>query len=700
MNFINPLLLLFAAAASVPLLLHLFNKQRVRIVEFSTVKYLLSLQKTRMRQIKIRQILLLILRTLALLMIAFAFARPTIEGGYLPALGGKTTTTAVILLDISGSCASETNSGSFFERGTEKLRSILANFTEKEKVTVLAFGSVIEYDSGEPTSDFERLGDFVKTIQPGSAAATPEVAFARATEILKSAPDPNLEIYLISDLQGDAWRNFEFQSIQAERLDVKLFITRTSLAGITNAAVEQVVFPNQIITAGRAFTVQGEVGNLQTKEPAELLVSLDVNDRRIAQTDLSVPPAGSGRVSFDYTPSAPGFLYGQIAIDDDDLLADNHAHFAMRIPSGSKIAMIAEDDREAFYIKSALAPSESQSLSKTVQVIGPLQAATTNLLDYDAVIVNLKSGAPPQALISALRNYLNTGGAALFLMRPALDFAGFSNEVTETFFGLEILEAPPVAAAGGNYLLNNFDYAHPLFSPYRGFTADKRPQAEFTGHYKTRESARSTVLARFSDNAPAVLEANVGKGKALLYTFSFDEGYSDLVFRPLSVIMLNRSIEYLVSEPLNQRENLIAGTDITRELGPQTARQYQLVAPAGDTLQISAAVRAGAVVFSLGRLQHTGVYRILGDGQVVDAFAVNFPPAESLPEYSEPETVGAKVAGTKAVVLDYDGSPAEAISAARFGTELWKLFLLFGFFFLLAEMAVAYSVRQPEVSAG
>ena len=79
---------------------------------------------------------------------------------------------------------------------------------------------------------------------------------------------------------------------------------------------------------------------------------------------------------------------------------------------------------------------------------------------------------------------------------------------------------------------------------------------------------------------------------------------------------------------------------------------------------------------------------------------MNFPTAESVPEYSEPESVGAKVAGTKVIVLDYDGSPTEAISAARFGTELWKLFLLFGFIFLLVEMAVAYSARQPEVSAG
>jgi hypothetical protein len=126
MNFINPFLLLFAAAAGIPLLLHLLNRQRVKIVEFSTVKYLLSLQKTRMRKVRIRQILLLILRTLALLAIAFAFARPTIKGGYLPSLGGKSTTTAIMLLDISGSSISETNAGSFFERSIEKATQILA----------------------------------------------------------------------------------------------------------------------------------------------------------------------------------------------------------------------------------------------------------------------------------------------------------------------------------------------------------------------------------------------------------------------------------------------------------------------------------------------------------------------------------------------------------------------------------------------
>lgn len=700
MNFINPFLLLFAAAASIPLLLHLFNKQRVKVIEFSTVKYLMSLQKTRMRQVKIRQILLLILRTLALLAIAFAFARPTTEGGYLPALGGKTTTTAVMLLDVSGSSSSETNSGSFFERGIEKAEAILGNFTEKEKVVIIGFASTILYDSGEPTSDFDRLKEVLKTMVPSSAEALPATGFTRAFALLKEATDPNLEVYLISDFQGDAWRNFEFGLFETERMDVKLFVTSTSVDEVDNVEAEKVTFPNQIITTGRAFTLHGEIRNQKTDTPAEVLVSLEINDHKVAQTDLSIPPSGSGKVAFNYTPVDAGFLYGNIAIDDDDLLPDNRSHFAMRIPSGSKIALISDDDQEAYFISNALAPSQSENVAKSVTILGALQASTINLREYDAAIVNLK-GRLPQALVSSLINYVNSGGAALFLMRPDLDFADFSERITSPLFGLQALEAPPVAStASGKYLLNKFDFAHPLFSPYRQFTADKLPQAEFVGHFKTKESAKSTVLARFSDNSPAILEASIGKGRALLFTFSLNETYSDIVFRPLMVIMMNRSIEYLVSEPLNQREVLLAGNEITRELGPQDARQFVLVSPKGDTTNVSAAIRAGAVVFDLGRLQQTGIYQILGDGRTVDVFAVNFPPNESVPSFSDAEVVGAKIAGTKVILLDYESNPAESIASARFGTELWKLFLLFGFIFLLIEMAVAYSARTGEVSTG
>ncbi len=701
MNFINPFLLLFAAAASIPLLLHLFNKQRVKIIEFSTVKYLLALQKTRMRKLKIRQILLLILRTLALLMIAFAFARPTIKGGYLPALGGKTTTTAVILMDVSGSMQTETNAGTYFERAKKKAESILDDFTEKERTSLITFSNRLVYDSGDPSVEFDRLHDALHEIEPGYAVADPTVAFTRAYELLSQTTDPNLEVYVISDFQGDAWRNFEFNLFASENLKVSVFLANVALDEPDNVSLKKIEFPNQIITSGRPFQLQADIQNFKPQLSADLLVALTVGDSRVAQTDLSVPPDAEGSVKFNYTPKQSGFLSGEIAIDDDDLLPDNRAYFGMRVPSGNKIALISDDDQEAYYIRNALAPDQDQEDSmRKIDVIGALQAANTNLFDYDAVIFDV-AGQVPQPLVSALRNYLNTGGAALFMMRPNLDFAEFSKDIADPIFKVKAVEAPPVPHPGeGKYLLNHFELDHPLFSPYREVPEDKRPQAEFLGHYKIIESPAATVLARYSDNTPAVLEGSVGRGKALLFTFSPNEDYTDIVFRPLLVILLNRAVEYLVSEPLSQREQIVAGSEISRELGPQTARSFVMVTPRGDTVQVSPNARAGAVVFNLGVVEEPGIYQIYGDKRLVDLFAVNFPNEESTELYTAPETVGGKIGGARIVVLGYDADTAKLIESARFGTELWKLFLLLGFIFLLIEMGVAYSARRPEVSPG
>lgn len=520
MNFINPFLLLFAAASAIPLLLHLFNKQRVKIVEFSTVKYLQSLQKTRMRRVKIRQILLLILRTLALLALALAFARPTIEGGYLPALGGKTTTTAIIMLDLSGSMLAETNAGRAIDRALQKAEAILDNFTEKERVTLLAFADRLLYDSGEPSTDFERLKEHLEAIEPSYAVAEPQAAMMRAFELLSASRDPNLEIYLISDFQGDSWRGFEFSTFSDQRLEVSLFITSVAEGAIENVAVERITFPNQIVTVGRSVSLTGLMRNFKSNLSAELLVSLDVGGRKIAQSDISIPPAGQGKVAFTYVPDAAGFLHGVVTIDDDDLLADNRSYFAMRVPSTNRLALISEDDAEVFYLRNALAPETGGQALRQLVVLGQAQAGTANLFDYNAVIVNVRDRLQ-SGLVSSLRNYMNNGGAVLFLMRPDLNFAQFADEVAKPIFGLSVMEAPKLPEqAAGKYLLNRFELDHPLFSPYKGISADKMPQAEFLGHFTTRESAATTVLARFSDNSPAIIEANVGRGKALLYTFS------------------------------------------------------------------------------------------------------------------------------------------------------------------------------------
>ncbi|HEX9828971.1 MAG TPA: BatA domain-containing protein, partial [Bacteroidota bacterium] len=80
MTFLNPFILFGLLAAGIPILLHLLNLRKLRTIEFSTLSFLKELQRTKIRRIKIRQWLLLLLRTLLVICIVMAFARPTLKG--------------------------------------------------------------------------------------------------------------------------------------------------------------------------------------------------------------------------------------------------------------------------------------------------------------------------------------------------------------------------------------------------------------------------------------------------------------------------------------------------------------------------------------------------------------------------------------------------------------------------------------------
>ena len=105
MSFLNPLVLLALAAAAIPLLIHLLNLRKPQQVDFSSLTFIKELQRSTMQRVKIKQWLLLALRTLALLFLILAFARPTLTGNLAGVLGGQGPAALGVVVDTSPSMA-------------------------------------------------------------------------------------------------------------------------------------------------------------------------------------------------------------------------------------------------------------------------------------------------------------------------------------------------------------------------------------------------------------------------------------------------------------------------------------------------------------------------------------------------------------------------------------------------------------------
>ena len=125
MIFLNPAILFGLFAASIPVIIHLFNLRKLKKIEFSTLAFLKELQKNKIRKIKLKQWILLALRVLIILFIVMAFARPTLKSFQVGGTTSAAKTTAIFILDDTFSMSVVDQKGSYFNQGKEIILSLI-----------------------------------------------------------------------------------------------------------------------------------------------------------------------------------------------------------------------------------------------------------------------------------------------------------------------------------------------------------------------------------------------------------------------------------------------------------------------------------------------------------------------------------------------------------------------------------------------
>jgi hypothetical protein len=142
MGFLNIAFLVGLVAAAVPIIIHLLNRRRVKRVKFSSLEFLDEVNKQRMRRINLQRILILILRTLAILALVFAFARPTLRSGLL--FAGSVPKNVVVCLDASFSMGVAMEKRHRLRRRQEIASDVVNEANGTDVINVVAFAKNAE----------------------------------------------------------------------------------------------------------------------------------------------------------------------------------------------------------------------------------------------------------------------------------------------------------------------------------------------------------------------------------------------------------------------------------------------------------------------------------------------------------------------------------------------------------------------------
>ncbi len=595
-NFLNPIILIAAGATVLfPLLIHIFNRQKVKKIFFSSLLFLKSLEKTRMRRVKIKEYLLLIIRSLIILLVVAAFARPAIKGSFASRVGAHAKTSVAVLLDNSYSLGYETKDGPVFKTAKEKAKNILSQLKEGDEASLVLFNSKPQLLTSQPTYDFKHLAESVDEEAKLSASITDiKAALKKGYELLKDSKNLNQEIYLITDMEKAGWSGLQAGSISAEKQKAKLYLVDVSPSERQNLCIDRVEFGNQLIEPGKPFQLSAQVVNFTSQPVTKFLVGLCLDGKRVSQTDTDIEKGGKSTVKFNAQVEQAGIHTGFFELTDDDLMIDNRRYFTFRIPEKMQVLLVGESARDTRYLSLALNPQNSSEAAKEITSANKDELPGIDFNQYQVIIFSNLSRLSDIQLAN-LQRFLQRGGGAFFVLGDKIDPEFYSQKIVKPFFDLN-LTAPLslTKSTGGFFSLEDFDLDHPIFQIYRLVEKDKLPRIKFFSIFQLPEGGNINTLARFNSGNPALLEKSFGSGKVLLFAAPLEESQGDLVLHPFFVPLVNRSVEYLGSDLSRLDEKILVNAEITRELPADLAvRGIELVDPSMKRIALQPSFSTG-----------------------------------------------------------------------------------------------------------
>ncbi|MEX1182981.1 MAG: VWA domain-containing protein [Gemmatimonadota bacterium] len=639
MGLLNPLLLLLAGAAAVPLLLHLLHRHQGPRVVFPALRYLRRAEKESARRIRLRQLLLMLLRIAAVLLLAFAAARPFVRAGG----AGHAPAAVVLVLDNSMSSAAVEGETRVLDELRARAIEALELGTPDDRFWLLRAGRP---DEPALAGDAALTARRVRETEPTAAAADLTGALTHARALLASGAEGRApEIHLLSDLQAT---NFGASATAREDGPPIVAWSPGTEPPDSRAVADVQVGGGMPPVAGQRSTVTavitGADGEVNVRLTVEGQLAAAARARPGTAAVLALPPA------------PPGILTGWVEIDADALHADDRRYFATRITPPPAVA-----------VATVTAAADGSFLDDALDILAEAgRVQRTDVANADIVILRGAEG-------------IAAGSRAAVVVLPPVAPAELA-AVNRRLADAGIHWRYGAQTAGEARL--SADVSDPLLRTLGDARLRQVYPLQATG-----AAGADTVLLRLTDGAAwAVRGERPAGGAFVLLGSPLSEAASTLPTTAAMVPLLDR-ITGAWSMALPPRTDATPGDEVALPAGSAEVER-----PDGTRDGV-----AGSASYGLG--SEPGIYRIWSADSVLAAYAVNAPAAESDLARLSFDDLETRLPGSTVHASTDPGDWRGATFRERLGRELWRPLLFALLAVLVVEMIVAAAGRTRRAAA-
>lgn len=490
--FLHPgLAVLGGLMVSVPILIHLLNRRRFQVVQWGAMAFLLAAYKKTRRRLELENLILLLLRALAVALIGLAIARPSLspESPIASAFAGRRE--VVIALDASYSMAYRDGGSTAFERGIAAARGILESLkpARQDQVTlILAKDRPVHLsrrDIDKARRELSRITE--PTFEGINLAASLDLAVHEIDAFLgegSEAKGPNANgatLYLITDLQRSTFfprtreaRGAEpaagaaaptapttpdgakapaasvaqtpLQAAAVALAQRKVAVRVLDVGAQTEGAVENVGVVDvrcgeELPAVGVSVELRATLRNFGSAPRANVLITPTVDGSRGAPQTVSLSAGETREVTLPITFRDPGDHSIDVAIDEDRLLVDDHRPYVIRVRPALRVLLVdgsPDPDPEisaAGMMSLVLSPPEEPMAAAPFSLVGggPIDrarfASQQDLLDQTDILILANVEGFSEETASRIQEFAESGGGVLFLCGDRVDAAAYTTRL-------------------------------------------------------------------------------------------------------------------------------------------------------------------------------------------------------------------------------------------------------------------------------
>jgi len=705
----NAALAIGAWAVAAPFIVHMMTRRTPRTLVFPTLQFLKRAHASQSRLFRMRDIILLIVRTAFITLLLLAFLKPVLRARAMTD-AGQQQQAAIIVVDSSLSMQYNAGGVTPYARAQRVVSDLLDHIPSSAATNVIFASASAKPSLATPGSSAAPLLRDVQASAPTLERGDIGAAIDEAVNQLDAFPNHARTIYLVSDFQRTNWAAAPFGAIPD---DVKLVFSPVGEASASNAAITNVMLRPRSPVVSEMIEIVCSVANYG---PSAIDITVTLEMDRIGEVPAQTPesvdtlqrqirlaPASSGSVSFRLRATDTGSFEGHLRIPDDNLSADNDRFFVFDVQNQIDVLLVSDATREAqssgYFVLRALDPF---ALDTGTPHASTVRARECRARDLDLpsaqpqVLVLDGAGPLPTRSAEQIAAYLADGGAMVYFLSDVLDKSNLDAiaSASKTTFSLPFTLTSMInhrALGSESASWTNANFEEPVLRRFR----DGRDVANllFYQYFGTeRVQGRGQVFARYGDGNFALGKGALGAGSILLCNFSAARDASDIATRPAFIPLIHEMIKSMRPQE-GAVSRAIAGEAASGSVpASASATGVQFFAPSGKTVSANTDRRGERLSVILSEVDEQGFYRVMEGSHHLGSLPVNVDARESdLLALSNHELEQLAASPKRKMAA---ASGRDAIEALMDGVPIWPYLLLGAMCVLGCEQALLLMLKK------